>query len=117
MDKKPALQTNVHYEQSRSAQKSFEGAYVREGDGGENTQDDDGEQIVRLRPQGLRQEVLGQDIVSDSSMNLHTGIQRAQGRGPQVMGARGSGANQYDFICKCASGNSPAENIADGKMG
>src|SRR5262249_27461383 len=116
MDKKPARQNNINNEQSRSAQKPFEGAHVRQGDAGENSQNDDGEQVIHLRPQRLRQEVLGQDIIGDSSMNLHTGIQRAQGRGPQVMGSRSGSPNQDNLVCKCPSGDSTAEDIADGKM-
>src|SRR5438132_1588290 len=49
-------------------------------------------------------------------MDLHAGIQRAQGCSPQVMGSRGGGPNQDDLVGKCSSSDSTAEDIADGKM-
>ena len=63
--------------------------------------------------------MLGQDIIDDRGMNLHTGIQGVkggEGGAPQVMGSHSYGPNQHDFVCKCPASELAAENIADGKM-
>src|SRR5262249_15286150 len=104
-------------DQPRGEQKPPESTHPREGDPDQNSQYDDGEQIVDLRPLGSRDEVLCQYIVDDSRMNLGTGIHGTEGGAPQVIDSLGCSADQHNFVGKCSAGGLAAENIADGKMG
>ena len=91
--------------------------HPRQGNTDQGAQYDDGEQVINLRPLGSCDEVLGQNIVDDSGMNLHAGVHGAEWCAPQVLDPHGSSPNQHDAVFECTFGDLALENVGDGNMG
>ena len=117
MNKQPAGEDDVYNGQSHGAQQPFEGAHPRQGNADQSAQYDDSEQVINLRPLGVRQKALGQYIVDDSGMNLHIGIPEAEGCEQPILDAHGGGPDQHDLAGECPTRELAAENIADRKTG
>ena len=113
----PAGGEDVEDEQARGEAEPSEGAQPRQRRSHEGAQRDDGEQVEELRPLGSRHEALRQDTVDDRGVNLDAGIQRAEGRVPQIVGAQGGGADEHDSILERAARYLAPENVGNGNLG